>query len=231
MAREGIMAAFELHRASTQKTSHGPLSYLCHEPPGWAVEPRPLVLFLHGSGERGDDLARVCSQGLPATIERGRNVPFVAVSPQCPEGTSWTPLLPALHELLDALVPALNIDTRRIYLTGISMGAYAAWMLAAQRPERFAALIPVCGGGDPDWAARLAGLPTWVFHGAEDQVVAPESSVMMVKALEQAGGTVRFTLYEGVGHDSWTRAYDEPELYDWMLGQRRAHELVAAQPG
>jgi predicted peptidase len=221
------MPSFELHRAHTLKTSHATLRYLVHEPPGWGGEPRSLVLFLHGSGERGDDVARVCTQGLPRAIERGKNVPFVAVSPQCPAGMTWTALLSPLRELLDAVVQSLRIDARRIYLTGISMGGFGAWQLAAHLPERFAALVPICGGGNPDWAARLAHLPTWAFHGADDRVVPAVCSESMVRALERVSAPIRLTLYEGVGHDSWTRAYDDPELYHWLLAQRRTAEGAA----
>jgi predicted peptidase len=218
------MATFELHRAHTLGTSRGPLRYLVHEPPGWGGEPRPLVLFLHGSGERGDDLARVCTQGLPRAIERGRNVPFVSIAPLCPAGMTWTALLSPLRELLDTVVPAMRIDTRRIYLTGISMGGFGAWQLAAHLPERFAALVPICGGGNTEWAAKLARLPTWVFHGSDDRVVPSACSETMVSALERVGAPVRLTLYEGVAHDSWTRTYDDPELYHWLLAQRRPAE-------
>jgi predicted peptidase len=217
------MSKLALHRSHDFKTSHGSLSYLQYEPPGWGEEVRPLVLFLHGAGERGSDPDKVAAHGIPREIERGKNFPFVAISPQCPKASSWVDLTQGLIELLDELVPKLHIDERRIYLTGLSMGAFGAWKLAATVPERFAALVPVCGGGDVDWAPRLRNLPTWAFHGDQDDVVEVSHSQTIVNALEQLGAPVKLTIYPGVGHDSWTQTYENPELFEWLLGQRRTH--------
>lgn len=219
------MAALALHRARQYNFSGGRLPYLLYQPPGWAEEPRPFVLFLHGAGERGSDVARVASHGIPREIERGKNFPFVAVSPQCPHAAAWVDLCDPLLALIEDLIEDLNLDARRIYVTGLSMGGFGTWKLAAMKPERFAALVPVCGGGNPDWAPRLRELPTWAFHGAEDTVVSVRHSQAIVQALEALGAPIRFTVYPGVGHDSWTRTYENPELYDWLLGQRRTHEL------
>ncbi|MDB4974070.1 MAG: phospholipase [Myxococcaceae bacterium] len=216
-----MSSSLSLHTAHAFSSSAGKLHYLSYEPPGWADTARPFVLFLHGAGQRGSDLEQVAQHGIPREIEHGKNMPFVAVSPQCPSGTSWSQLTSALQELLDELVPRFRLDDRRLYLTGMSMGAFGAWKLAAERPQRFAALIPVCGGGDPSWAKSLQTLPTWAFHGEQDDVVPVAKTQVMVEALQSLGAPVRLTLYPGVGHDSWTQAYETPELYDWMLGQRR----------
>ncbi len=225
------MTALKLHRVHHYRFSGGTLPYLLYEPPGWAEEPRPFVLFLHGAGERGSDAARVATHGIPREIEHGRNFPFVAVSPQCPHASAWVDLCDPLLAMMEELIEDLELDPRRIYLTGISMGGFGAWKLAAAKPSRFAALVPICGGGDPTWAPRLRDLPTWVFHGADDPIVSVRHSAIMVEALQELGAPVRFTVYPGVGHDSWTQTYEKAELYDWLLGQRRTHELDHTSPG
>lgn len=215
------MAGLVLHRSHDFSSSAGELSYLIHEPPGWSEAPRPLLLFLHGAGERGSDIARVAAHGIPREVERGKNLPFVTISPQCPAGRAWGDLTQALTELLDELIPKLRIDERRVYLTGMSMGGFGAWQLAAATPERFAALVTVCGGGNVEWAPRLRHLPTWAFHGERDEVVPARSTQQMVEALRAQEAPVKFTLYPELEHDSWTLTYENPELYEWMLGQRR----------
>lgn len=215
------MAHFQLQRARHVNTGDGKLSYLIHEPPGFSNDGRPGLLFLHGSKERGQNLHQLTRTGIPALIERGRNLPFVTIAPQCPEGRTWGQLMEGLLDLLDQVIPEASVRPERLYLTGISMGGFGAFQLAATAPQRFAALAPICGGGDPTWAERFRDLPTWVFHGAQDTIVPPQESKRMVTALEQAGAPVRFTLYEDLAHDAWTRTYDNPELYSWMLGLRR----------
>jgi predicted peptidase len=216
------MSGLKLHRQRSAQTKFGPLSYLVYQPPGFAEEPRPLVLFLHGIGERGSDLERVATHGIPALIERGKNFPFVAVSPQCPPDFYWGELTEALLELLDLLDPQLNIDPTRVYLTGISMGGFGAFKLAACAPRRFAALVSICGGGEEIWAPALASLPTWLFHGLRDEVVPASSSQRMHAALTAEGGSVQITLYEDLAHACWDRAYQTPELFDWLLAQKRS---------
>jgi predicted peptidase len=122
---------------------------------------------------------------------------------------------------LDAAERAYRIDRRRIVLTGLSLGGYGAWAIGAAHGDRFAALVPICGGGEPADAERLARLPIWCFHGADDPVISVEESRTMVSAVRAAGGEVRYTEFPGVGHDSWTPAYANPELITWMLEQQR----------
>ncbi|HEX6239234.1 MAG TPA: PHB depolymerase family esterase, partial [Polyangiales bacterium] len=149
------MAQLELQRAHTLQTSIGPLSYLVYQPPGFATEPRPLLLFLHGVGERGSDIARVATHGIPQLLELGKNFPFIIVSPQCPEDRTWDELTEGLLELLAKVVGAFRADPARLYLSGISMGAFGAWKLAAHAPGTFAALVPICGGAEEAWAPLL----------------------------------------------------------------------------
>jgi predicted peptidase len=182
--------------------------------------PVPLILFLHGAGERGTDLDAVRRHGIPRVAARIEAFPFIAVSPQCPRGMYWTELTALLRRLLDEIELHHPVDQDRVYLTGISMGGFGVWKLLAESPGRFAAAAPICGGGDPAWAPRVANVPIWAFHGSDDDVVPADQSIRMVVALQELGAPVRFTLYDRVGHDSWTRTYDDPELYEW-LGRHR----------
>jgi predicted peptidase len=196
--------------------------YLLYVPRDYAVDTTrqwPLVIFLHGIGERGSNLALVKRHGLPKLIAAGRTFPFLVASPQCPDDTRWN--IPALEAFIDELARIKRIDSRRIYVTGLSMGGFAAWSLAQRRPERYAAVVPICGGGDPKFAARLRDLPLWVFHGAKDETVPIADSAKMVAAIRVAGGAPRFTIYPEADHDSWTKTYENEELYVWLLAQGR----------
>ncbi|MCC6123632.1 MAG: prolyl oligopeptidase family serine peptidase [Pirellulales bacterium] len=203
------------------------IKYLIYLPDDYAKQDSwPLMIFLHGAGERGDHLDRVKVHGPPKLIAAGRKFPFLVVSPQCPKDKWWDPR--ELRELLDDLVEKYKIDRNRIYLTGLSMGGFGAWAWAAEQPRRFAAIVPICGGGDPEKTRRFGQLPVWVFHGGKDPVVRIEQSEKMVEALKKNGGNVKFTVYPDAGHDSWTEAYDDPKLYEWLLEQKRSDE--AAKP-
>jgi predicted peptidase len=197
------------------------LRYLLYLPDEYGKTNRkwPLILFLHGMGERGEDLELVKKHGPPRLVEEGGEFPFIIVSPQCPGDRLWEvePLIAVLEEV----VSKYAVDEGRIYLTGLSMGGFGTWALAAEYPHRFAAIAPICGGGDPKKARRLRDVPVWVFHGAKDDVVPVGESEKMVKALEECGGNVKFTVYPEAGHDSWTETYNNPKLYEWFLSQRR----------
>lgn len=179
----------------------------------------PLLVFLHGAGERGEDLNSVKRHGPLKRVEQGRRFPFVIAAPQCPQDHWW--FTSELDLWLRGILKHLPVDKNRIYLTGLSMGGFATWYWAIEHPERFAAIAPVCGGGEPFLAERIKDLPVWAFHGADDDVVPVRRSQEMVEALTRIGGNVRFTVYEHTGHDSWTRTYQNPELYDWLLKQKR----------
>lgn len=200
------------------------LGYLLFLPQGYGSrldEKWPLILYLHGIGERGGDLSLVKTHGISRIVEGWPDFPFVAVSPQCPHKTVWSKHHIALNALLDDLMRAYAVDEDRIYLTGNSMGGYGTWSLAAAYPQRFAALAPICGGGEPETVCALKEVPVWAFHGEEDPVVDLHYGQEMVDALRACGGDVRFTVYPGVGHDSWTETYDNPELYQWFLQHSR----------
>lgn len=182
----------------------------------------PLVVFLHGSGERGDDPELVRKHGLARLLHEGLALPAVVVSPQCPENHGWVQHHPALMALIDDVVTRYRVDPDRIVLTGLSMGGAGVCALAAEHPERFAALAPVCG---PEmWfevTSEFARLPMWVFHGDADDVVPVSESLELVERVRALGGNPRLTVYEGVGHNSWDRAYGDSELQTWLVEQRR----------
>jgi predicted peptidase len=208
------------------------LDYWLHLPPGYGDDPDerwPLILFLHGAGERGDDPVRVQAHGIPRVVEEDGDFPFIAVSPLCPLDHWWSDFIPELAALLDQIQAQHAVDGDRVYLTGLSMGAYGSWHLMTEYPERFAAAALICGA--PPWhlemasrAARVKDLPLWFFHGDADDVVHISGSRAMVDAVHAAGGTPQFTVYPGVDHDSWTETYANPALYEWFLSKvRLAH--------
>jgi predicted peptidase len=198
------------------------LDYLVYLPKDYGRDKTarwPLVLFLHGAGERGSDVNKVKVHGPPKLVAAGREFPFILVSPQCPEGQWWDE--ETLNALLDKAMKDYRVDPDRVYLTGLSMGGFGTWALAIAHPERFAALAPICGGGEPRGVRRLKNVPVWVFHGAKDPVVPIQNDREMVDALKAAGGDVRFTVYPEGEHDVWTETYNNPELFQWLLAHRR----------
>jgi predicted peptidase len=214
--------------AMTLKTDAAPageVRYLLYLPPGYAKaeKPCPLVLFLHGAGERGDDLNLVKKHGPPKLVEAGKDLPFISVSPQCPRGVWWNApgQVAGLVALLDHLQNTYRVDPDRVYVTGLSMGGFGTWALAVAQPKRFAAIAPICGKGDPEKAATIAHVPAWVFHGGKDRVVPTRHSEEMVEALKKAGGSPKLTVYPEAGHDSWTQTYNDPKFWEWLLAQRR----------
>lgn len=200
------------------------LRYLFFLPERYAASPGerwPLILFLHGAGERGDDLELVKIHGIAKIVETQPDFPFVCVSPQCPADTLWSHHIVALKGLLDEILPRYAVDPQRVYLTGMSMGGFGTWSLGTAYANDFAAIAPICGGGSPFWVAALKDVPVWAFHGADDPIVPVEQSQRMVEALRASGGNAKLTVYPGVEHDSWTRTYENPALYDWFLQHRR----------
>ncbi len=203
----------------------GKLNYLLFVPDHHQKGPDgkwPLILFLHGANERGNNPELLKKEGIPKVIEGQDDLPFLVVSPQCPEKSTWGRHLETVHSLLNHILEDGTADSRRIYLTGISMGGNGVWQLAVRYPGRFAAIAPVCGYGHTsriflESVCLLKNVPVWVFHGASDPVVPVEESQKMVNLLRGCGGKVRFTVYPNCGHDSWTRTYQDPKLYEWFL--------------
>ena len=201
----------------------------------------PLIVFLHGAGERGSDGLVQTEVGIGTAIRRHPDwYKAVVLMPQCPEDQLWNMATPQVEAALQRTLHEYRIDETRLYLTGLSMGGYGTWIWGAVEADRFAALMPICGGGRmedlqmladkdlPDAAvpfderiSRLATVPIWAFHGAEDTVVPPESSRQMVERVKQAGGDVHYTEFKDTGHDSWNQAYAHEEAIRWLFNQRK----------
>jgi predicted peptidase len=196
-----------------------PLPAWLYLPPGYATSAArwPLVVFLHGSGERGTDLERVKTNGPPKLVARGTAYPFVLCSPQLEEGATWLPA--RLHALKLALQSRLRIDPSRVSATGLSLGGHGVWNWAAAYPDDLCAIAPVCGYGDPAAACRARQVPVRAYHGDADTVVPLARQQACIDALRSCGGQADFTVYRGVGHDAWTPAYDDPALAPWLVAQ------------
>lgn len=218
------------------------IRYLQSLPPEYANDPTnaksgeghgwPLVLFLHGAGERGDDLEKLKLHGLPSLVASGKQFPFILISPQCPANGWWDPLV--LGRLLDGVEATLKVDVDRVYVTGLSMGGFGTWDLARWMPSRFAAIAPICGGGDAGTLWIFPGmqkLPVWAFHGDKDKIVPLKRSQEMIDALRVLGNNeAKLTVYPGVGHNSWSKAYGDPALYAWLLSHKRSHSATQPLP-
>jgi predicted peptidase len=219
-----------------------PLPYRLLRPQAAAPERGyPLVLFLHGMGERGSDNTVQLGLGVSelfASDGATQQFPAVVLAPQCPKGDdshtcTWrnrgdadkplitTPLRLAL-DAVEAACQEFAVDRDRLYIGGLSMGGFGTWNAIQEHPGLFAAAFPICGGGDTPKAERLAELPLWVFHGAKDEVVPPQLSRDMVWAIQEAGGSPGYCEYPDVGHDSWTNAFEEPRLLPWLFAQIRS---------
>lgn len=200
---------------------------------GW-----PLVIFLHGSGERGDDLDKVRKWGPLRQIDRGQApdalLNAIIVTPQCPNRSWWAGdnMLKALDGLLDETVSQYDVDKSRIYLTGLSMGGYGTWAWAGSRRDTFAAIVPICGGGSR-WHGESVGrakLPVWCFHGDNDPAVPLAESVAMMQQVWDAGhrGTdARLTVYPNTAHNSWAATYSDPAMWEWLFSHRRVDKAEA----
>ncbi|MEM9696663.1 MAG: PHB depolymerase family esterase [Myxococcota bacterium] len=201
----------------------------------------PMVTVLHGSGERGVDNVRQLGLGVTVFSARRhqRRYPSLVLVPQCRPNHRWVDVewdetiystadvpisadLAAVEELIDVLTSEFNVDRRRLYLVGLSMGGYGTWDLGVRRADLFAALVPICGGADPSRAAALREVAVWGFHGADDTVVPPTGTRAMVAALKRAGGPARYTEYEGVAHDAWTPTFSDDAVIDWMFAQAKS---------
>ncbi len=217
------------------------LQYRLFVPEGYkdAKDSYPLVVFLHGAGERGDDNTAQLVHGVAdfTNPESQKKHPCIVIAPQCPKGEVWVSgLLPQLEKksekpkvqagnlvppLVEALCKEYRIDKKRIYLTGLSMGGYGTWELLCRNPELFAAGAPICGGGDVKKADKISKIPLWCFHGDKDSAVPVARSREMIEAVKKAGGKPKYTEYEGVNHDSWTRTYRDEKFHEWLFAQKK----------
>lgn len=208
---------------STAITLQTKQNFLVYKPKDYdAKEKVPLVLFLHGAGERGDgdfDLLKI--HGLPKLIQKGKEFSFLVVAPQCRKDVWWQPT--ELSALLDHIEANYKVDKDRIYVTGLSMGGFGTWGLALRESKRFAAIAPICGGGNVVAAGydKSITVPTWAFHGAKDPVVPLSASEAMINVLKKNNVEAKLTVYPEAGHDSWTETYENEELYKWLLSHTR----------
>lgn len=233
--------AADAFEAKTFQDGDFTLNYRIHVPKDLPPDAKvPLVLFLHGAGERGDNNIRQLHHGIPSLLAyvQKNHIPAIVIAPQCPVGMQWvavpwggdahtmpdspTPALQAVQKLLAQTMTEFPVDPSRIYLTGISMGGFGTWDLLQRDPELFAAGLPICGGGDTAQAAKLTSIPIWTFHGDKDTAVKTQRSRDMVAAIKAAGGTlIQYTEYPGVAHNSWTQTYNNDEVLDWLFNQKK----------
>ncbi|WP_292590717.1 prolyl oligopeptidase family serine peptidase [Mesotoga sp. UBA5557] len=219
----------ELHSSRISYSLDRKLDYLFSLPLQYNSEGSdwPLILFLHGAGERGDDLRLLKKHGIPKVVDEMTDFPFITVSPQCPENDWWLNRLQDLRFLVDSIVEQYRVDSSRLYLTGLSMGGFGTWHMAVEYPELFSAIAPICGGGleilgFPERVAEIKDLPVWAFHGEKDNIVSIEESRVLVRTLKEFGAHPILTIYPDAGHDSWTETYSNPELYEWFINNRKS---------
>lgn len=203
---------------STQITNTYSYGYLLHKPQNIKTK-KPLIVFLHGSGEKGTDLEKVKIHG-PLKYVKHHELDAYILAPQCPDNTYWES--ESLYQLILKVSQENNVDANRIYLTGLSMGGWGTWNLAIAHPDMFAAIVPIAGFVDrvpliED--CKIAAIPTWIFHGLLDDVVDVNYSSVIYKRLKACNANVKLTIFDDANHDSWSRVYDNPEIYEWMLQQ------------
>jgi predicted peptidase len=233
--------SLKVHINGKSTSGDATLRYLLFTPKDYKAGGKkwPMMLFLHGIGECSDsDISRVKTHGPALMVDSRPDFPFVVVTPQLPlpagyiEGKKYSPeqivalasdawKAEPLIQLVDHVATKANIDPDRIYVTGLSMGGFGTWRLVATHPERFAAAVPICGGGEPEkMATALSRVPIWAFHGAKDPVVPVAFSQQMVDAVRRAGGDVKLTIYPEAQHNSWKETYENQEVYEWLLAHR-----------
>ncbi|MES2734860.1 MAG: PHB depolymerase family esterase [Verrucomicrobiota bacterium] len=200
-------------------------SYLLTLPEGYEADPAkkwPLLVFLHGAGERGTDLELLKKHGPPKLIAAGKKFDAIVVCPQVPTGNIWNEH--GVKALTDEIIRTHRVDTSRLYLTGISMGGFGTWDTALAYPDTYAAIAPICGGAGVGFvmAERIKDLPCWIFHGDKDGAVSVDFSTRMHGALQKVGSSAKLTIYPGVGHDSWTQTYDNEEFWTWLFAQKKS---------
>ena len=215
------------HTLETQITKTVRLNYLLHLPRDYdRARKYPTILFLHGRDERGDDVEILKRHGLPKLIVEQPDFPFIVASPQCPADSDWSVEMDGVIALLDHIAMDYAVDLSRVYLTGFSMGVLGAYQLAFITPQSFAAMVVISARRPdvlraPDRATALKHIPIWIFHGAQDTRVPANESIEIERALRDVSGNVRLTIYPDAGHDAWTRTYENPKLYDWLLEHKK----------
>ena len=194
------------------------VKYVVYVPKAYNPEkPHPTILFLHGAGERGDDGQVQAKVGLGPAIKKAEEKwNYIVIFPQVPKGKNFTDIEKLVLAMIDKTKKEYKVDEKRLYCTGLSMGGMGTWFLACKYPDLFAAVAPICGRGNPADAAKIKDLPIWNFHGDKDTAVNIKGSQDMIDAIKAAGGSPKFTIYPGVGHNSWDKAYNEEKLEEWF---------------
>ncbi len=231
-AESGPPVGRSVHRLPLHSPGADHVNYLLDVPPAYAREPSaswPLIVFLHGSEQRGDDPSLLDGMAPLAFADQETDFPFIVVVPQCPRNTDWQP--PMVKSVIDSVEAGLRIDRSRVYLTGFSMGGLGTWQTAADYPGTFAAIAPLCGMSDIADVPRLKGIPIWVFHGAQDRNVPVSESLRMVAALRGADIDASLTVYPHLAHDCWTTTYGDSRLYLWFLEHSLSSDTSVASTG
>ena len=196
--------------------------YIAYIPENISSHPA-LLIQLHGAGERGnggDEINKVLVHGFSKVANDVNLKDCILIMPQCPVDTFWVAKIESIKQFIDAMISKYNADTRRIYLCGLSMGGFGTWYTAMAYPNLFAAILPCCGGGMA-WNAGVLKMPVWAFHGLEDTVVSPNQTIEMIEKLKESNPNLKYNLYEGIGHDSWNKAFSE-ETLTWLLSHKKA---------
>ena len=213
-------SAFAQSGSSTKASEK--YNYLLYLPKSYSATESsyPLVIYLHGGSQRGSDLNKLKAYGLPYVVDQGRDFDFIIASPQCPDGKFWS-TDNWFDSLYTEVTTKYRVDPKRVYLTGITMGGYGTWQTAVAYSDRFAAIVPLCGGcDDSTQICRIRQVPVWTFHGAADDVISVDETARLVRRLNQCAGKVKFTRLEKEGH-SIQYLYKKPEIYDWMVKQHK----------
>jgi len=224
------IVALQVNAQQTPEQFIKPVHYLLYLPDGYrqdTAQKWPLLIFLHGSGESGSDIEKVKTHGPPKLIAQGKKYPFIVISPQAPHQESgWSTT--DLYDLLRDCKQKYRVDPDRVYLTGLSMGGFGTWRLAMEHPEEFAAVVPICGGGDTADIWKLRNTAVWCFHGAKDNNVPLAQSQKMIGALRVYNPSAKLTVYPDAAHDSWTVTYNNDSLYQWLLAHKKFQYAQAA---
>lgn len=214
-------------KSTSLKCNNGEFTfgYYLYYPTKSSKEKLPLIVFLHGAGERGDgttELEKVKVHGLTKYLSEGVEYPAIILAPQCPQGVVWSNLIFALKELIDSIIEEYNVDITRVSITGLSMGGFGTWEMGISYPELFSAMAPICGGGMSWRCGRLKDVPIWAFHGDADNLVPLNNSVEMVDAVNKAGGNAKLTVFHNVGHNSWVEAYTTTNVVEWLISKNKS---------
>lgn len=214
------------HKWNSEK--HFNFNYLQYLPKEYDGKSKmPLLIFLHGAGERGDDINILDKHGYMRYIkEDSKEYPFIIISPQCPENKYWACYTESLLAFIDDICQTLSVDLDRVYLTGISMGGTGTWMLAMADPHRFAAIVPICGSGISWYAGSIKHLPIYIYHGDCDPDVPFEESINMLTHINKLGGRAQMKICHNVGHNCWDIAYSDDALVEWFLSHKRENSTI-----